>query len=132
MTALKYTFEPDPARKLLDIRLMGLWDQATVDRYEAARRNAFVDMVHHCRSEETLVLVDRSEQPVQTADVVARLNVVVSGGPQVLRTAVVVSSTLHKLQAMRIGGPATLFGLQGARRRPRMAVRYKRTTREPA
>ena len=108
MTASEYTFERESARKLLEICLIVLWHQATVDRYEVARRNAFGELAHSCRPEETLVLVDRSEQSVQTADVVARLNVVVSGGPQVLRTAVVVSSTLHKLQAMRIGDLASL------------------------
>ena len=57
------------------------------------------------------ILVDRSAQTVQTAEVVAKLDAIVAQGPSVLRTAVVVSSMLHKLQAERLGtpGPMAVF-----------------------
>lgn len=95
-----FAFVEDPARNFLCATLSGHWDVSVVDAFEKKARLAM------CRAaggdgSNALVLIDARESGVQSQVVAQRLQMLASDLPT-KRTAVLIRSMLHKLQADRI------------------------------
>lgn len=103
-----YEINLDKDRKLLRVAFKGLWDIQTLDRFDAEREAAVRGA--GWGSGEYDFILDLRGQPVQTRDVVAK-------GDEYYRTfqprprkfALIVTSTLSRMQAARITGTQERF-----------------------
>jgi len=95
-----FAFVEDPARNFLRATLSGHWDVSVVGAFEKEARLAMCRVAGGDGS-NTLVLKDARESGVQSQTVAQRLQMLASDLPT-KRTAVLIRSMLHKLQADRI------------------------------
>lgn len=100
-----YSIRVDGGARLLDMKLKGFWDVATVERFAHAIALAGQMLKSTgCPPSEQLYLVDNSTLDIQSQEVVRRFEQLLDGGANPSRrTAVVVSSALLKMQARRVG-----------------------------
>ena len=106
-----FHIEVDTARKLITVTCAGLWDTATVGDVERGMQDA-VDRLsgQGCGRHDLLVLIDRRLQGAQTQDVVAALQRVAhDNADKALRTAILVTGMLNKLQSDRIAVGLGIF-----------------------
>ncbi|KQM22570.1 hypothetical protein ASE73_13730 [Sphingomonas sp. Leaf24] len=106
-----FTIRIDPARKLLDIDLRGLWDPAIVVRF----RDALATMLARlpalgCPLGQQVTLFDMTQFAVQPREVLPLLEQIAANpGVSSRRIAIVVNSTLLKMQAKRLAPNIALF-----------------------
>jgi hypothetical protein len=100
-----FSIRIDAGEKLFVIELSGFWDIETVERFGSAIAVALRAMkTAGCRPGEHVALVDNTRLNVQSQDVVQRFeDLIASRLNTARRVAVIVSSTLLKMQAKRVG-----------------------------
>ena len=101
-----FTIETDRTSNMIRLTLRGLWDLPTVERYVAAAREALSALTRDgIPPSEIGLLVDLRQQGIQPREVTERIQAALKEGPsRGSRHAVLVSSsTLHRLQAQRVG-----------------------------
>lgn len=106
-----FTIRIEPARKFVEIIMRGHWDDATIRRFDRELRHLLRALPRGgCRIGEQNTLFDTTEYAVQSQEVLARLGAM-AADPSIgsRRIAVLVSSTLVKLQARRIAPDYGLF-----------------------
>ena len=104
MTNTGFTFQHEPRQKLLRINLSGHWDQDTLSRFEVAMAGS---LRAAAVAGPVRLLIDARRHGVQSQATAAALQrLAATGRDAVLRTAVVVESAVHKLQANRINAEA--------------------------
>jgi hypothetical protein len=99
-----FTIQIDAARKYVEIGMLGLWDDDAAKRFERELRCLLPALPKGgCRIGEQNTLFDSTAYLVQSQDVTARL-AGMAADPSIgsRRIAVLVSSTLSKLQTRRI------------------------------
>jgi hypothetical protein len=99
-----FTIRIDAARKYVEIGMLGLWDDVIAKRFERELRCLLPALPKGgCRIGEQNTLFDSTAYLVQSQDVTARL-AGMAADPSIgsRRIAVLVSSTLSKLQTRRI------------------------------
>ncbi|KQN81190.1 hypothetical protein [Sphingomonas sp. Leaf62] len=106
-----FTIRIDPARKLLDIDLRGLWDPAIVARF----RDALATMLGRlpalgCPLGQQVTLFDMTQFAVQPREVLPLLEQIAANpGVSSRRIAIVANSMLLKMQAKRLAPNIALF-----------------------
>ncbi len=106
-----FTIRIDPARKLLDIELRGLWDPAIVARFRDALATTLARLpTLGCTLGQQVTLFDMTPFAVQPRDVLPLLEQI-AADPNVSsrRIAIIVNSTLLKMQARRLAPNVALF-----------------------
>jgi hypothetical protein len=98
---VKYSFDYDPARNRVTVRMLDFWTVETVREFAAAS-GAFAQETRAIRADYD-VLVDSTDFPVQSNDVADLLPSITLAGMALTsgRAASVVASHLNKLQADR-------------------------------
>ena len=99
-----FTIRIDAPRKYVEISMVGLWDDATAQRFERELRGLLPALPQGgCPIGEQITLFDTTDFPVQPQDVSTRLaGMAADRSIGSRRIAVLVSSTLSKLQTRRI------------------------------
>ena len=99
----EFTFDVEPERHLMRVRLAGFFDDAAITRYVHARNMAFLKL--RSGPNQHLSLIDVRGMAIQTQDVVVRWKSVLAD-PVYLsrRLAFVVASTLARMQLQRAIG----------------------------
>jgi hypothetical protein len=106
-----FTIRIEPARKFVEISLRGYWDDATMKRFDSELRRLLPALpAGGCMIGEQNTLFDTTAYAVQSQDVLAQLGIM-AADPSIgsRRIAVLVSSTLNKLQTRRIAPDYGLF-----------------------
>ena len=106
MTRPPFTIEYDEPQQLLKLRLFGLWELETLDRYTDELNRIFGRIAASGGSpKDSRILVDLREHGIQSREVASEIETRLSRGAAVAkRHAVLVSeSALHKMQAARAG-----------------------------
>ena len=106
-----FTIRIEPARKFVEITMRGHWDEATIRRFGHELRNLSRALpAAGCRIGEQNTLFDTTGYAVQSQEVLAQLGAL-AADPSIgsRRIAVLLSSTLIKLQARRIAPGYGLF-----------------------
>ena len=106
MSKGKFEISTDVPRRLLMIKMSGLWEVATVEAYREAVIAAGERLIASgCKADQILALVDVREGGPQSQEVVAayRERVEAHGLAAPKRLATVVASALLKRQIERIG-----------------------------
>ena len=101
--APEFQIDVDVARNLVRTRLAGLFDDATLRAFLAARRAAFARL--RCGPNQQLSLTDVRDMAIQTKEIVTRWSAVL-GDPayRSQRLAFIVASTLVRTQLTRAIG----------------------------
>jgi hypothetical protein len=106
-----FTIRIDPARRMLDIDLRGLWDPAIVLRFRDALATTLGRLpALGCPLGQQVTLFDMTQFAVQPRDVLPLLEQIASN-PNVTsrRIAMIANSTLLKMQAKRLAPNIALF-----------------------
>lgn len=106
-----FTIRIEPERKFVEIRMFGHWDDATARRFNSDLRRLLPALpAGGCRIGDQNTLFDTTAYAVQSQEVLAQL-AGMAADPSIgsRRIAVLVSSTLVKLQARRIAPGYGLF-----------------------
>lgn len=106
-----FSIRADLDQRLLDIKLKGYWDLATVEHFaRCAERAAMALRRAGCPPGEQLTLVDNRALSIQSQDVVKRFDALIETRlNRSHRTAVVVASPLLRMQAKRVGPDHRFF-----------------------
>ena len=101
----------DPPRKYVEVHMIGLWDAATVQRFDRDLRRLLPALPKGgCRMGEQITLFDSTAFPVQPQDVSAHLaGMAADRSIGSRRIAVLVSGVLNKLQTRRIAPGYHIF-----------------------
>jgi hypothetical protein len=117
MAEPEFTIGFDKQRHILRARLMGPWLPETVERFAAEMQEAKARHAKTLDSGSAIsVLIDAREHGVQSQQVVSRLRELAGEfSRDVGRTAVIVTSAVHQLQAKRINPVAEhrVFATEG-------------------
>lgn len=106
-----FTIRIDPARRMLDIDLRGLWDPAIVLRFRDALATTLGRLpTLGCPLGQQVTLFDMTQFAVQPRDVLPLLEQIATN-PNVTsrRIAIIANSTLLKMQAKRLAPNIALF-----------------------
>ncbi|KQM37385.1 hypothetical protein [Sphingomonas sp. Leaf10] len=106
-----FTIRIDPARRMLDIDLRGLWDPAIVLRFRDALATTLGRLpTLGCPLGQQVTLFDMTQFAVQPRDVLPLLEQI-AANPNVTsrRIAIIANSTLLKMQAKRLAPNIALF-----------------------
>lgn len=111
ITDPSFTIRIDAPRKYVEICLLGLWDDSTATRFERELRYLLPALSRGgCPIGQQNTLFDSTGYPVQAQDVSAHLaGMVADKSIRSRRIAVLVSSTLSKLQTRRIAPSYAVF-----------------------
>ena len=106
MSETPYTVQVDRDRLFVRLTLHGLWDLGTVERYSEAAREAFAALGTNGEPVSgSRILIDLRQHGIQPRDVAERIQAKLKNGlsPGARHAVLVSESTLHRMQAQRIG-----------------------------
>ena len=103
MAEQAYQIDIDLKRNLVRATLNGYWDLKTASNFTEDLHKGIAEAAAHADGIPPCLLIDARHQGVQSQDVVATagMSLIDFKGPR-LRVAILVSSTLHKMQATRV------------------------------
>lgn len=107
-----FTITIDPGRRYVELRLVGLWDDAAAARFERQLRAVLAPALNRggCAIGEQVTLFDNTDFAVQPQDVTQRLGqMALDASIGSRRIAIQLNSALSRVQARRVAPDYALF-----------------------